>query len=127
VISDGARLRQVLGAPELAWLVQRARRRLSQGLAGGSVTLPQASPAQRDAVERLLGRRAARGGSVSVRLEDLEALLRDAGICDSLAEAGAAARDGRGVGGGLRRRGSRPIAALARGSARDRGVAAARA
>ena len=87
MISDGARLRQLLGAPELAWLVQRARRRLAQGLAGGSVTLPQASPAQRDAVERLLGRRAARGGSVSVRLEDLEALLRNAGICDGLAEA----------------------------------------
>jgi uncharacterized protein (TIGR02679 family) len=56
-------------------------------MAGGSVTLPQATPAQRDAVERLLGRRAARGGSVTVRLQDLEAILRGAGICDSLAEA----------------------------------------
>ena len=80
MISDGARLRQVLGASELAWLVQRARRRLSQGQARGSVTLPQATAGQRDAIERLLGRRAARGGSVTVRLEDLEALLRDAGI-----------------------------------------------
>jgi len=87
VISDGGRLRQVLGTSELAWLVQRARRRLSRGSGGGSVTLPQATPAQRDAVERLLGRRAARGGSLTVRLEDLESLLRDAGICDSLTEA----------------------------------------
>jgi uncharacterized protein (TIGR02679 family) len=87
VISDGGRLRQVLGTSELAWLVQRARRRLSRGSAGGSVTLPQATPAQRDAVERLLGRRAARGGSLTVRLQDLELLLRDAGICDSLTEA----------------------------------------
>jgi uncharacterized protein (TIGR02679 family) len=87
VIGDTARLRQVLGAPELAWLVQRARRRLAQGQAGGSVTLSHATADQRDAVERLLGRRAARGGSVSVRLDDLEALLREAGICDSLAEA----------------------------------------
>ena len=87
MISDVARLRQVLGAPELAWLVQRARRRLSRGLDGGPVTLVQATPAQRDAVERLLGRRAAPGGSVTVRLEDLESLLRDAGICDSLSEA----------------------------------------
>lgn len=87
MISDGARLRQVLGAPELAWLVRHARRRLSRGLAGGPVTLLEATPAQRDAVERLLGRRAARGGSVTVRLEDLESLLRDAGICDSLVEA----------------------------------------
>jgi uncharacterized protein (TIGR02679 family) len=87
VISDVARLRQVLGAPELAWLVQRARRRLSRGLDGGPVTLVEATPAQRDAVERLLGRRAAPGGSVTVRLEDIESLLRDAGICDSLSEA----------------------------------------
>ncbi len=87
MIGDGTRLRQVLGAPELAWLVQRARRRLAQGAAGGSVTLAQATPAQRDAVERLLGRRAARGGSVTVRLDELDALLRDAGICDSLVEA----------------------------------------
>ncbi len=87
MISDGGRLRQVLGTSELAWLVQRARRRLSRGSGGGSVTLPQATPAQRDAVERLLGRRAARGGSLTVRLEDLESLLRDAGICDSLTEA----------------------------------------
>lgn len=86
-MGDGARLRQVLGAPELAWLVERARRRLSQRRAGGSVTLPQATAGQRDAIERLLGRRAARGGSVTVRLEDLETLLRDAGICDTLAEA----------------------------------------
>lgn len=87
MIGDDVRLRQVLGAPELAWLVQRVRRRLSQGPGGGSVTLPHATPAQRDAVERLLGRRAARGDSISVRLADLEAVLRDAGICDSLAEA----------------------------------------
>ncbi len=87
MISDVARLRQVLGAPELAWLVQRARRRLSRGLDGGPVTLVEATPAQRDAVERLLGRRAAPGGSVTVRLEDIESLLRDAGICDSLSEA----------------------------------------
>ena len=87
MISDGGRLRQVLGTPELAWLVKCARRRLSRGLAGGPVTLPQATQAQRDAVERLLGRRAARGGSLTVRLEDLESLLRGAGICDSLTEA----------------------------------------
>jgi uncharacterized protein (TIGR02679 family) len=87
VIRDAERLRQVLGAPELAWLVRRTWRRLAQGQAGGSVTLAQATAGQRDAVERLLGRRAARGDSVSVRLDDLETLLRQAGICDSLVEA----------------------------------------
>ena len=87
MIRDAERLRQVLGDPELAWLVRRAWRRLAQGQAGGSVTLAQATAAQRDVVERLLGRRAARGDSVSVRLDDLETLLRRAGICDSLVEA----------------------------------------
>jgi uncharacterized protein (TIGR02679 family) len=87
VIRDAERLRQVLGGPELAWLVQRAWRRLARGQTGGSVTLAHATAAQRDAVERLLGRRAAPGQSISVRLEDLEALLRQAGICDDLIDA----------------------------------------
>lgn len=87
MIRDDPRLRQVLGDADLAWLVQRARRRLSQGVADGTVTLPHATPAQRDAVDRLFGRRASRGDSVTVRLTDVEALLRAAGICDSLREA----------------------------------------
>jgi uncharacterized protein (TIGR02679 family) len=87
VIRDAERLRQVLGGPELAWLVRRAWRRLARGETGGSVTLAQATAAQRDAVERLLGRRAAPGQSISVRLDDLEVLLRQAGICDDLVEA----------------------------------------
>jgi uncharacterized protein (TIGR02679 family) len=87
VIRDAERLRQVLGGPELAWLVQRAWRRLARGRTGGSVTLGHATAAQRDAVERLLGRRAAPGHSISMRLDDLEALLRQAGICDDLVEA----------------------------------------
>ena len=87
MIRDDARLRQVLGDPELAWLVQRARRRLLEGRADGVVTLAQATPAQRDAVDRLFGRRASHGGSLTVRVAEVEALLRDAGICDSLREA----------------------------------------
>jgi uncharacterized protein (TIGR02679 family) len=87
VIHDAERLRQVLGGPELQWLVRRAWRRLARGQIGGAVTLVRATAAQRDAVERLLGRRAAPGDSVSVRLDDLEALLRQAAICDSLPDA----------------------------------------
>jgi len=87
VISDGGRLRQVLGTPELAWLVKCARRRLSRGLAGGPVTLPQATQAQRDAGRALAWPAGGAGGSLTVRLEDLESLLRGAGICDSLTEA----------------------------------------
>lgn len=43
------------------------------------MTLSAATPAQRDAVARLLGRRPRDGTTVSVRLEDLDALLRRSG------------------------------------------------
>jgi len=87
VITDVARLRQLLGGPELAWLVERARRHLLNGSAAGSVTLHEPRPAQRDAFDRLFGRRPSRGTSLTVRLADLETLLRHAEICDSLSEA----------------------------------------
>ncbi len=87
MIGDTVRLRQLLGSPELAWLVERARRRLLNGGAGGSVTLHEPTAAQRETVDRLLGRRPSRGASLTVRLEELEAILRHAQICDSLSEA----------------------------------------
>jgi uncharacterized protein (TIGR02679 family) len=87
VIRDASRLRQLLGGPELAWLVERARRRLLNGSASGSVTLHEPTAAQREAVDRLLGRKPSRGTSLTVRLGELEALLQHAEVCDSLAEA----------------------------------------
>ncbi|OLB96263.1 MAG: TIGR02679 family protein [Candidatus Rokubacteria bacterium 13_1_40CM_68_15] len=87
MIADVARLRQLLGSAELAWLVERARRRMPHGAADGSVTLHEPTPAQREAVDRLLGRRPSRGTSLTVRLSDVEAILRHAQICDSLTEA----------------------------------------
>lgn len=87
MITDVARLRQLLGSAELAWLVDRVRRRLWRGASGGSVTLHNPTPAQRDALDRLLGRPASRGTSLTVRLAELDALLRHAEICASLAEA----------------------------------------
>lgn len=87
MIADAARLRQLLGSSELAWVVERARRRLLNGAAGGSVRVHDPTPAQREAVDRLLGRRPSRGNSLTVRLEELEAVLRHAQICDSLTEA----------------------------------------
>jgi uncharacterized protein (TIGR02679 family) len=87
VIRDTVRLRQLLGTSELAWLVERARRRLLDGGADGPITLNGSTAAQREAVDRLLGRRPSRGGSLTVRLEELEAILRHAEICDSLWEA----------------------------------------
>lgn len=87
MVADEARLRQLLGGSELAWLVERARVRLARGQADGSVTLASATPAQKEAIGRLLGRRASGGTSITVRLADVEAMLRHAGVSNTLAEA----------------------------------------
>jgi uncharacterized protein (TIGR02679 family) len=59
----------MLGPPELAWLVARIRARLERGeRLDGTVTLVGATPAQRRAVARLLGRNPGRGSSLSVPL-----------------------------------------------------------
>ncbi|WP_424535541.1 TIGR02679 family protein [Sphaerisporangium viridialbum] len=83
------RLRRLLGGDETAWLVERARRRLEQGRPlTGTVTLAAATPAQRRAVETLLGRRAGAGTSLSVSLTDLDQMLRTSGVApDGLREA----------------------------------------
>jgi len=86
---DRERLNRLLGVPELAWVLERVRRRIELGRPpSGTVTRRSATPAERDAMARLLGRppRAARGLSVS--LGELDALLRRSGIHDGgLAEA----------------------------------------
>jgi uncharacterized protein (TIGR02679 family) len=85
---DIQRLRETFASPELAWLVERLRKRLENGSAlAGIVTLSNPSPKQREAVDRLLGRLPSRGGTMSVPLESLEDLLRHAQICPSLSEA----------------------------------------
>jgi len=85
---DPARVRATLGTPELTWLVERLGSRISQGKAlTGTLRLTGPTPAQRRAVETLLGRRAssgAHGGSVAVPLEDLEAELVEAGVAPDL-------------------------------------------
>lgn len=50
----------------------------------GALTLADASPAERDAVNRLLARPASRGSAVVVSLPYLEEMLRAAGICPTL-------------------------------------------
>ncbi|SDD73528.1 TIGR02679 family protein [Actinokineospora iranica] len=79
-MTDTERLRRLLGKPDLAWLLARLRRRLELGQPlAGTVTLSTATPDQRRAVELLLGRRAGRGTSVSVSLDDLDTMLRESG------------------------------------------------
>ncbi len=86
---DLERLRRLLGAPDLAWLVERIRRRLEreQPLTG-PVSLAAPTEAQRAAAERLLGRAPRAGRSLSVRLDAVDAVLRRSGISpDGLAVA----------------------------------------
>ena len=59
----------MLGEPELAWLVARIRAKLERGeRLDGVVTLVGATPVQRRAVARLLGRNPGRASSLSVSL-----------------------------------------------------------
>jgi uncharacterized protein (TIGR02679 family) len=84
-----ARLHRLLGGEPVAWLVQRARDRLEAGRPlTGIVTLPAASPEQRRAVERLTGRTARSGTSVSVSLAEVDRIVRASGTAPGgLAEA----------------------------------------
>jgi uncharacterized protein (TIGR02679 family) len=59
----------MLGGPELAWLVARIRARIERGeRLDGVVTLVGATPGQRRAVARLLGRNPGRASALSVSL-----------------------------------------------------------
>lgn len=89
---EADRLRRLLGDPELHWLVDLARRRLEreQPLTG-PVSLSAPTPAQRVSAERLLGRSPGNGRSLTVRLDEVDAVLRRSGISpDGLAPAVAA-------------------------------------
>ncbi|AZS76739.1 TIGR02679 family protein [Streptomyces lydicus] len=78
---DDVRLRRLLGDPGLAWLVERARRRLARGRPlTGPVSLSTPTVDQRAAAERLLGRAPGSGRSLSVRLDEVDDLLRRSGI-----------------------------------------------
>jgi uncharacterized protein (TIGR02679 family) len=83
------RLHRLLGGEALAWLVRRARDRLETGRPlTGTVTLPAATVEQRRAVERLTGRAARSGASLSVSLTEVDRILRDSGAAPGgLAEA----------------------------------------
>jgi uncharacterized protein (TIGR02679 family) len=88
VTETDARLHRLLGEP-LTWLVWRARDRLEAGRPlTGTVTLPAATQEQRRAVERLTGRAARSGASLSVSLTEVDRILRDSGAAPGgLAEA----------------------------------------
>jgi uncharacterized protein (TIGR02679 family) len=88
-MTDEARLRRLLGGEHTAWLLARVRRRLELGKpVTGTVTLAGASQEQRRAMERLLGRRAGTGVSLTVSLDEVDAVVRASGTApDGLAAA----------------------------------------
>ena len=82
---DVERLGRLLGGDELRWLVDRARQRLERRLPlDTSVVLQGATPAQRRAVERLLGRPAGHGAAVSVSLTAVQAVVARTGAAPDL-------------------------------------------
>jgi uncharacterized protein (TIGR02679 family) len=87
--TDHGRLARLLGGEDLAWLVDRCRRRMERAESlATSVTLVSATPAQRAAVHRLLGRPPRPGGSLTVSLPAVDEIIRRSGACpDGLAAA----------------------------------------
>jgi uncharacterized protein (TIGR02679 family) len=84
-VSDPQRLRTMLGAPELSWLIDRIRVRLERGEpVDGTVTLVGATAEQRRAAGRLLGHGPGRGTSLSIPLPEVDAALRRAGVASGL-------------------------------------------
>jgi uncharacterized protein (TIGR02679 family) len=82
---DPAKLQRMLGSPELAWLVARIRAKLERGeRLDGTATLVGATPAQRRAVARLLGRNPGRASSLSVPLPEVAAALASAAAAPDL-------------------------------------------
>ena len=63
-----------------------ARVRLGRPLSG-SLTLANPSEAERSAFDRLLGRRPSAGAALTLRLSEVERVLREGGLCDSLEDA----------------------------------------
>ncbi len=92
---DRERLTRLLGDPDLGWLLERARRRLELGESLiGTVTLADASAAQRRAAQRLLGRAPRSGSALSVSLGAVDELLRRSGACAEGLEAAVVALTG---------------------------------
>ena len=89
VIDPEDKLHRLLGGEPVAWLVRRARERLESGRPlTGTVTLAGATEEQRRAIERLTGRPARSGSSLSVSLADVDRILRVSGAAPGgLAEA----------------------------------------
>ncbi|MFD7812968.1 TIGR02679 family protein [Streptomyces sp. NPDC059785] len=92
---DAARLGRLLGDAGLAWFLERVRQRMASGRPlTGTVTLAHPDELQRRAAERLLGRTPGAGRSLTVRLDAVDAILRDSGVSPGGLEAAVVALTG---------------------------------
>ncbi len=88
MIHDPIRLQELLEKPALGRIMNRLRRRLRHGRDLDSVmTFSDLSSEERSAIDRLLGRRPSSGTATSVRPREVERILREGDVCDSLEEA----------------------------------------
>jgi uncharacterized protein (TIGR02679 family) len=89
MVHDEARLRELLGGADARWLRERLRSGYERaGRFPARVTLRRPTDAQRELVDRLFGRVSpGAGGALGVAVDRLERTLREAAICDDLAEA----------------------------------------
>lgn len=87
-MTDRARIERLLGTRELAWFVDRVQTRLEAGATlEGNLTRRDATMGERAAVAALIGRRVGEGRSMSVRLDDVDRVIRSSGAASGLAEA----------------------------------------
>jgi uncharacterized protein (TIGR02679 family) len=84
---DEARLRRLLGGPELANLRRRLRARYEKGASRDEFTLTELDVAERRALAGLLGRPAMTATSMRLRRSGLDEALARAGIASTLREA----------------------------------------
>lgn len=83
------RLQQAFASEHLNWLVSRLRRRFESGTYQPNSTLRLANPSsqQRQACDRLLGRKPSSGDTLTIRLDQLERVLIEGELASGLREA----------------------------------------
>lgn len=86
---DRVRIEATFGSPGLRRLIDRLRDRYARGQRDptGAITLPDATDAERQAVDSLLGRRPSQGRSLRIPLDRLDRVVRESRMAAGLFEA----------------------------------------
>ena len=85
---DAEQVRRLLGGEDLRRLIERMRKRMSRGeRLAGKIQLQNATPPERSAIDRLLGRLPTQGDMLTIDLDKLAAILAHAKLCGRLEDA----------------------------------------